>query len=68
MAKPTDIHSALREVCGEQTMDSSTVSRWTTRFHEGRVTLNDDPRPGSLETSTDEQSVKLVMDFLAQDL
>jgi hypothetical protein len=43
---PTEIHIALREVCDEQTMDRSTVSRWATRLREGRVTINDDPRPG----------------------
>jgi hypothetical protein len=42
---PTEIHSALREVCGEHTVDCSTVSRWATRFHEGPVTINDDSMP-----------------------
>jgi len=75
---PTEIHSALREVCGEQTVDCSTVygeqtvdcstvSRCATLFCEGRVTINDDPRPGRPKTSKDERSVKLVVDFLAQD-
>jgi len=64
---PTEIHSVLREVCGEQTVDRSTLSRWATRFREGRVTINDDQKPGKPKTSTDERSVKLVADFLAQD-
>jgi len=55
-------------VCGEQTVDRSTVSRWATRFRKGRVTINDDQRPGRPKTSTDEGSVKPVADFLAQDL
>ena len=63
----TEIHRALHDICGEQTVDCSTVSCWTTHFHEGHVTINDDRRPGSPKTSTDEQSVKLVADFLAQD-
>ena len=55
MAKtPTEIYSALREDCGEQTMDRSTVSRWATRFREGRVTIKYDQKPGRSETSTDE--------------
>jgi len=29
---PTEIHSALREVCGKQTVDCSTVSHWATLF------------------------------------
>jgi hypothetical protein len=75
---PTDIHSALREicdgqtvdrstVCGELTVDRSTVFSWATRFLEGRVTISDDPRPGKPKASTDERSVKLVADFLAED-
>ena len=64
---PTEIHSALREVCGEHTVDRSTVSRWAIHFREGHVTINDDPRPGRPKTSTDERSVELVADFLAQD-
>jgi len=64
---PTEIHRALREDCGEQTVDRSTVSRWATRCSEGRVTINNDRRPGRPKTSTDERSVKLVADFLAED-
>jgi transposase len=64
---PTEIHSALCEVYGEQTVDRSTVSLWASRFREGRVIINDDPRLGRPKTSTDERSVKLVADFLAQD-
>jgi transposase len=65
--RPTEIHSALREVCGEQTVGRSTVSHLAVRFHEGRVSINDDPRPGRPKTSTDERRVKLVADFLEAD-
>ena len=64
---PTEIHSDLSEVCGKQTVDRSTVSRWATVFREGHVAINDDPRPVRQRTSTDERSGKLVEDFLAQD-
>jgi len=64
---PTENHSALTKVCGEQTVDRSKVSRWATRFSEGRVTINDDSKPGRPKTSTDERSVKLVAGFLAED-
>ena len=65
--KPTEIWSALHEICGEQTVGRSTVSHWATRFCEGRVTINNDPRTGRPKTSTDERSVKLVAVFLAED-
>jgi len=35
---PIEIHSVLHEVCGEQTVDHSTVSHRATCFHEVRVT------------------------------
>jgi hypothetical protein len=57
----------LREVCGEQTVGRGTVSRWATRFREGRVTINNDPKPGGPKTSVDERSVRLVAEFLAED-
>jgi hypothetical protein len=65
--RPTETHRALCEVCGEQTVDCSTVSHWATHFHEGHVSINDYPRPGRPKTSTDERSVKLVADFLEGD-
>jgi hypothetical protein len=63
----TEIHITLREVCGEQTVDHGTISHWATRFHGECVTINDDPRPGRVKTSTDDQSMKLVVDFLGED-
>jgi len=62
---PTGIHSALHKVCGEQTVDRSTVSLWDTRFREGHVATKNDPRPGRPKTSTDEGSVKSVADLRA---
>ena len=34
---PTEIHGALSEICGEFTVDRSTVSRWANRFRGGFV-------------------------------
>ena len=64
---PTEIHGALSEVCDAFTVDRSTVSRWTNRFHGGCVNMDNDPRPGRLRTSTDERSVKLLADALEED-
>jgi hypothetical protein len=63
----TEIQITLREVCGEQSVDRSMVSCWAAHFHEGRVTINDDPRPRRPKTSTDEQNIQLMADFLAED-
>ena len=52
----------MSEVCGEFTVDRSTVSRWANRFRGGFVSIDNDSRPGRPRTSTDERSVKLVAD------
>ncbi|PSN55818.1 hypothetical protein C0J52_02471 [Blattella germanica] len=62
---PREIHRALSEVCGELTVDRSTVSRWVHRFRVGRMNIDDDPRTGRPRTSTDERSVKLAKLLLA---
>ena len=60
---PTEIHGALSEVCGEFTSDPSTISRWANHFRDGCVSIDNDPRPGRLRTSTGERSLK---NFLEQ--
>ena len=54
-------------MCGEQTVDRSTVSCRATRFHDGHTRINNDPRPERLKTPTDEQSVKLVVGLSSED-
>ena len=53
---PTEIHSALSEVCGDFTVDCSTVSRWAS---SGCVNIDNDPRPGRREY----QQMKEVWSF-----
>ena len=36
---PTEIHGAVNDVCGEFTVDRSTVSRWANRFRGGCVSI-----------------------------
>ena len=64
---PTEIHGALSEICGQFTVDRSTVPRWANHFRGGCVSIDNDPRPGRPKTSTDERSVKLVVDALQED-
>ena len=61
---PTEMHSALCEVCDEFTVDCTTVSRWANRFRGGSVSIDNDTRSGRPRTSTDERSVKLKADAL----
>jgi histone-lysine N-methyltransferase SETMAR len=64
---PTEIHNALREVCGDSVVDRCTVSRWASRFLEGRVSIQDDPRSGRPVTATDDTSVVIVSTQLEED-
>jgi len=64
---PTEIHSSLMEVCGVETVDRSTISRWAQRFHEGRLSIDNDPKSGQPRTSTDDQSVEHVLQILEVD-
>ena len=45
----TEIHGALSAVCGEFTVDRSTVCRWTNRYRGDCVSLDNVPKPGSRE-------------------
>ena len=62
-----EIHSSLMEVCGVETVDRSTISRWAQRFREGRLSIENDPKSGRPRTSTDDQSMKRVLQILEED-
>ena len=50
---PTEFLNNLREVCENNVVDCSTVSRWSARFREGRLSTEDNPRSGRPSTATD---------------
>jgi len=64
---PTEIHNALHEVCGDSVVHRSTMSRWTSHFREGQVSIQDDPRSGLPVTATDDTSVVIVSTLLEED-
>jgi len=64
---PTEIHNALHEVCGDSVVDRSTVSWGVSRFREGRVSIQDNPRSGRPVTATDDTSVVIVSTLLEED-
>ena len=64
---PTEIHNALHEVCGDSVVDRSTLSRWVSRFREGRVSTQDDPRSRRPVTVTDDTSVVIVSTLSEED-
>ena len=64
---PTEIHSSLMEVCGVETVNRDTISRWNQHFREGRLSTENDPKSGRPRTSTDDQSVERVLQILEED-
>ena len=55
------------EVCGVEAVDRSTISRWAQRFHEGRLSTENDPKSGQPRTSTDNQSVERELQIPEED-
>jgi len=43
---PMEIHSLLMEVCGVETVNRSTISRWAQHLHAGRLSIENDPKSG----------------------
>ena len=64
---PTKIHNALHEVCGDSVVYRSTVSRWASCFHEGRVSIQDDPRSERPVTATDNTFMVIVSTLLEEN-
>ena len=53
-------------MCGVETVERSTISRWAQRF-PGRLSIEDDPKSGRPRPSTDDQSVERVLQILEED-
>ena len=50
-----------------EAVDRSTISHWAQRFHEGRLSIENDPKSGQPQTSTDDLSVERVLQILQED-
>ena len=57
----------MMEVCGVETVNQGTISRWAQRFREGRLSIENAPKSGRPRTSTDDQSVERVLQILEED-
>lgn len=66
--KVPDIHAALKEACGKFTVNRSTVQRWHTKFREGRISIEDDPRAGRPPAVTvDNTNASIIATLLDED-
>jgi predicted DNA-binding transcriptional regulator len=64
---PTEIHNALHEVCRRSVVDHSMVSGWASRFCEGRLNIQGDPRSWWPVTATDDTSMVIINTLLEED-
>ncbi|VVC42113.1 Hypothetical protein CINCED_3A015308 [Cinara cedri] len=62
-----EIHAALNEVCGTDTVDRSTVQRWHQRFRDGRISIDNNPRSGRPSTVTQDNTNAAILATLATD-
>ena len=60
---PAEIHRRLQAVCGEDTVNRTTVNRWAIKFREcepGRANIFDQPRSGRPVSVTHDKHQKQV--------
>ncbi len=58
------IHASLKEVCGNATLDRSTVQWWHKRFREGKVSTEDNLQSGYLYIAIDNTSIAIIATVL----
>jgi len=63
----TEIDNALHEVCWDSAVDRSTVSRWASRFREGRVSIQDNPSSEPTSNATDDSPAVIFSTLLEED-
>ncbi|VVC32732.1 Hypothetical protein CINCED_3A021716 [Cinara cedri] len=62
-----EIHAALNEVCGTDTVDRSTVQRWRQRFRDGRISIDNNPRSGRPSTVTQDNTNAAILATLLDE-
>ncbi|KAF0753313.1 histone-lysine N-methyltransferase SETMAR-like [Aphis craccivora] len=62
-----EIHAALNEVCGTDTVDRSTVQRWYQRFRDGRISIDNNPRSGRPSTVTQDNTKAAILATLLNE-
>ncbi|KAI4466432.1 mariner mos1 transposase-like protein [Holotrichia oblita] len=63
-----EIHAALNEACGMDTVDRSTVQIWHQRFRKGRISIENNPRSGRPSIVTqDNTNTAIVATLIDED-
>lgn len=61
------IHQELLLIQPDTVYSYSNVALWSSRFREGRVSVNDDPRPGRPLTATTKANIKRIEELVEED-
>jgi len=67
---PAEIHHRLQAVCGENTVNRTTVNRWAIKFREcepGRANIVDQTRSGRPVSVTDDKHQKQIDELIKHD-
>ncbi|KAI6651277.1 Transposase [Oopsacas minuta] len=64
---PRNIHQDLVQVYGGEACSESIVKKWSLRFREGRVSVEDDPRMGQPIIATTANNIALVAEMCDSD-
>ena len=63
----TESFASLTKAYGDVTLSRTMVFKWHKPFKEGRENVEDDPRSGRPNSSTNDQNVEVVRAVLAKD-
>ena len=64
---PTEIHADLQKVYGNGALKYATVCKCVRRFNDGRESIENDPRVGSLVSVLTEKNVATVKTLIEED-
>ncbi len=63
----TEIFNSLREVCGEGTMNYSTISRWAAKFKKGQWSIEYAQHSGRPHMSIDATNTSIIAFIIDKD-
>ncbi|XP_029642711.1 protein GVQW3-like [Octopus sinensis] len=64
---PSEIHEDMARTLTDNAPSYATVKRWVYEFKRGRVSMEDDPRPGRPPTVTVKDNLDLALGMIMQD-
>jgi histone-lysine N-methyltransferase SETMAR len=63
----TEAFEGLKRVCGDECLFCARVFEWFAKFHDGRESIKDDPRPGRPVSIRTEENIEKVRNLVSED-